>query len=123
MRFVVTMTNTNQQPGPPNPKLMNELMKFTEEMTRAGVVLATGGLAPRATRIHASGGKLDNIDGPFAETKEMIAGWALLQARSKEEAIAHTARFMKIHQDILGPSWEGVAEVRQLFGPEDGPPK
>lgn len=110
---------------PPDPKMMEAMTSFTEELTRAGVLLATGALAPssQGIRIVASGGRLDIVDGPFAETKELIAGFAILQTRTREEVLEWGRRFMKIHHDILGPSWEGVSEIRQLFWPEDFNPR
>jgi hypothetical protein len=62
------------------------------------------------------------VDGPFPETKELIAGYAVLEVKSKQEAIEMGARFMKLHQDVLGPSWEGETEVRRMYGPGDHGP-
>jgi hypothetical protein len=126
MRFMMMiMADENSEAGlPPDPRLMEAVGKYTEEMMKAGVVLLTGGLGPSAmgTRILASGGKLTQVDGPFAEAKELIGGFAVVQAKSKEEAIEWGRRFMKIHVDILGPSWVGKSEIRPLFGPEDFAP-
>jgi hypothetical protein len=123
MRFMMIMKADNQfESGqPPDPRLMAAVDQLTQEMTKAGVVLFTGGLAPssQGVRLVASGGKLGVVDGPFAETKELIAGFAIVQARSKEEAIEWGTRFMRMHQEILGPSWEGISEIRQVFGRED----
>jgi len=107
--------------APPDPRLAVAMAKYTEDMTKAGVVLFTGGLAPSAagTRIVASGGKLEITDGPFPETKELIAGFAIVQARSKEEVLEWGTRFLRIHQEILGPTWEGTSEIRPLVGPDD----
>ena len=60
------------------------------------------------------GGKLSTIDGPFTETKEVIGGYAILEAKSKEEAIEHTRRFLEVH----GDEWDLECEVRQLDGPD-----
>lgn len=123
MRFMMMIkaTASSEAGQPPDPKLMEAVGKYTEEMIRAGVVLATGGLAPSfaGTRINLSGGKLAIIDGPFSETKELIGGYAIIQATSKEEAVEFGARFMKLHLEAMGPSYEGSCEVRQVFGPED----
>jgi hypothetical protein len=83
--------------------------KFFEEMTKAGVLLAADGLLPssKGFRIKSSGGKLTVTDGPFVETKELIAGYAVVQAKSKEEAIELAKRFWEIHGD-------GEGEVRQI---------
>ncbi|WP_394830524.1 YciI family protein [Pendulispora rubella] len=103
----------------PDPKLMLEVGKFSQEMIRAGVVVATGGIASKGTIIKAMNGDLSTTDGPYAEAKEVIAGWVVLEVKSRAEAVAIAARFMKIHQDVLGAGWEGEAEILQVFGPED----
>jgi len=123
MRFMsMIKADKNSEAGvPPDPKLMAAIGEYSQEMMKSGVVVNVGGLAPSSegTRIRASAGKLEQIDGPFAETKELIAGFAVIEAKSKEEAIEHARRFLKVHQDVLGPSWEGVVEIRQLFAPDD----
>lgn len=118
MRFMtmIKANETNGAAAPPSPQLMEAIGKLTEEMMKAGVVLEVGGLLPSAmgARIRLAGGKLTVIDGPFVEAKELIGGYAILQAKSKEEAIEHGKRFMSIHHDALGPSYEGEMEIRQL---------
>jgi hypothetical protein len=123
MRFMMIMKADNhfECGQPPDPRLIAAVDQLTQEMSKAGVILFTGGLAPssQGVRLVASGGKLGVVDGPFAETKELIAGFAIVQARSKEEAVEWGTRFMRMHQEILGPAWEGISEIRQVFGPED----
>lgn len=104
---------------PPSPELMAAIGGLTEEMMRAGVLLETGGLARSAegVRIHAEGGALSVVDGPFSESKELIGGYAVLNAASRDEAIEHGRRFMQLHLDVLGPSWSGQLEIRRLCGP------
>jgi hypothetical protein len=120
MRFMVMVkADQNYEAGvPPSPGLIAAIGKLTEEMMRAGVVLETGGLLPSATgaRIRVAGGKLSVTDGPFTETKDLIGGYAIIQADSKAEAIEHAKQFMQVHVDVLGPSYEGECEVRQMFG-------
>ena len=124
MRFMMMVkADDNYEAGrPPDPKLMAVIGQHTEEMLKSGVVLETGGLLPssKGARIRAAGGKLTVIDGPFAEAKELIGGYAILKASSKEEAIKLGSDFMTLHQQVLGSSWEGELEVRQLaeFGCE-----
>lgn len=103
--------------APPDPKLMAAMGKLTEDMIKAGVVLETGGLLPssKGARVRAAGGKLIVTDGPFIEAKEVIGGYAIIQAKSKEEAIELGKAFMKVHTDVLGPSYEGELEIRQMF--------
>lgn len=123
MRFMMMIkANESSEAGmPPNPKLAEAIGRYTEEMTKAGVVLATGGLGPSSmgARVVAAGGELHTIDGPFPEIKEMIAGFAIIQAKSKEEAVLWGTRFMKLHQDVLGEAYTGELEIRPVFGPED----
>ena len=85
--------------------------RFIEQGMKSGKLLATEGCMPTAhgARIRLSGGKLTTIDGPFAESKEVIAGFALLQAASKEEALAYVTEFL----NVVGG---GVCELRQLYG-------
>ncbi len=88
---------------------MGELI---EEMTKNGVLLDTAGLTPTAqgTRVHYEGGRLSVTDGPFTETKEVIGGYALLQAKDRAEAIEWTKRFLKVHE----PHWTVTCEVREI---------
>ncbi len=69
------------------------------------------------SRVHAAGGKITVVDGPFAETKVLIAGYAILEVNSKQEAIEQAVKLLQVHIDVLGPSYEGECEVRQIFGP------
>ena len=102
----------------PSDKLMSDMGKLIEEMTRAGQLISTAGLRPTSegVRMRLRRGKLTTTDGPFTETKEVIGGYAILEAKSKEEAIELTQRFLKIH----GDEWDIECEVRQLDGPEFG---
>ena len=106
---------------PPNEELMHAIAKLAEEEMKAGVLLEQGGLLPSSAgaRIRAAGGRLAVTDGPFAEAKELVGGFAILRANSKAEAIEKGKRFMQIHVDILGPDYEGELEVRQMFDPPD----
>ena len=89
--------------------MMEEVGKFTEETKRAGILLATGGLAPLGTHVRSSGGKLAVTDGPFTETKELTGGFALIEVKSREEAIEWAKRFRKIVGD-------GESVVQEVFG-------
>jgi hypothetical protein len=123
MRYFVSLRGIQPSSAPP-AELMAAIMALGEEMTKAGALLDTGGLAPSAAggaRVQVSGGQLTVTDGPFAEAKEMIS-YALYQVRSKEEAVEWASRFVKLHRD-LWEGWEGEADVLRVFGPEDfGPP-
>jgi hypothetical protein len=123
MRFMmmVKCTRDSESGRPPDPRLMAATHESAKELIQSGVMVVTGGLAPtsQGVRIKVGGGKLTQIDGPFAETTELLGGFAIFEVKSKEEAIAHGRRFMAMHQEILGPEYEGQLEIRQIFGSED----
>ena len=126
MRYMMMIKATKDYEAgiPPSPELMTGMGKLTEEMMKAGVLLASDGLQPssKGTRIKVSEGKRTVIDGPFAETRELIGGYAILQAKSKEEAIKLTDRVVDLHIKAGIPDFE--MEIRPLFDPGDfGPPK
>ena len=99
------------------------MAKLGEEGTKSGLLIETGGLTPTAlgARVRISGGKLTVTDGPFAETKEVIGGYAVFQVGSKAEAIEQTMRFMELHRKHW-PAWEGETEIRQIFYASDCSP-
>jgi hypothetical protein len=123
MRFM-TLVKSTENSGLPPQKLMAAITKLGEEATKNGKMLETGGLAPAATstRVRLSAGKVTVIDGPFAETKEVIGGYAVFEVESKQEIIDITTQFMELHREHW-PGWEGETEVRQVFGPSDFPPQ
>lgn len=115
MRFLVYDPNFNPETAePPTPEMMAEMGKFIDEAIRAGVVVATGALNPKGTRLKLSEGKFTVTDGPFIELKELLAGFAVIEVKSLEEATEWSKRFRKIVGD-------GESEIVQLFGPEDFP--
>lgn len=95
---------------PPTPQQMEEMGKFIGELAKSGVLLATDGLLPssKGARVRLSRGKVTVTDGPFTETKELIAGFAIVQVESKKEAIKLAERFLKLAGD-------GESEVRQMY--------
>ena len=101
----------------PEEKLIAEMAKYHEELVKAGALLDASGLQPssKGWRIKYSGQKRTVTDGPFAETKELIAGYTLIQAKSREEAIEWTRRY----PNPAGDGKESEIEVRQLFELED----
>jgi hypothetical protein len=121
MRFmmIVKADPAYEAGRPPDPALAAAIGKLSEEMTKAGVLLQSGGLLPSAkgARVRVSGGKMTVTDGPFAETKELIGGVAILEAAWKEEAIRLGKEFMQLHVEVLGQSYEGTLEVRPMFDP------
>jgi len=119
MRFMmIVKADRDYEAGmPPSPELMAAIGKLSEDNAKAGILLDAGGLLPSShgARISVgSGKKLTVLDGPFAETKEIVGGYAILKANSREEAIELGKQFMKLHADVLGPSYEGELEVRPM---------
>jgi len=115
MRFmVIVKANKDSEAGVlPDKKILTEMGKYNEELSKAGVMLAGEGLQPssKGARVRFSGGKPTVIDGPFAETKELVAGFWLWQVKSKEEAIEWLKR---------APFGGGTeVEIRQVFEAED----
>jgi hypothetical protein len=124
MRFmiIVKATKDSEAGVMPEEKLLAEMATYHEELAKAGALLDGSGLQSSAKgwRIKYSGAKRTVIDGPFAETKELIAGYTLIQAKSREEALEWTKRF----PNPAGDGKQGEIEVRQLFELEDfGPSK
>jgi hypothetical protein len=115
MRFMVMVPASKESEAGvlPDEKVFAEMGRFNEEMVKAGILLAGEGLhaTSKGARLKFSGGKTKVIDGPFTESKELIAGFWLIQVRSKEEAIAWMKR---------APFGDGVVlEIRQVFETED----
>ena len=117
MRFMILVKATKDSEAGvmPSEKLLTEMGKFNEELAKAGVMLAGEGLQPssKGARIRFSGAQRTVIDGPFAETKELIAGYWLWQCKSKEEAIEWIKRCPNPYNE------DGEVEIRQLFEAED----
>jgi hypothetical protein len=119
MRFMVIVKATKDSEAGAHPPaaIMAAVGKLAEESTRKGTLVSTGGLMPSSNgaRVHLAGGKLTVTDGPFAEAKELVGGWAFIEVKSKEEAIREARAFMQLHADVLGPSYEMDCEVRQAY--------
>ena len=122
MRFMILLkSDKSVEAGVmPSEEYLAEMMRFNEELVRAGVMLAGEGLHPssKGVRVRFSGGKRTVIDGPFAETKELIAGFWLWQVRSKEEAIEWVKRV-----PMPSPDVETEIEIRQVLEAEDFGPE
>jgi hypothetical protein len=120
--FIVKATKESEAGVMPPEKLLAEMGKYHEELQKAGVLLDGSGLQPssKGWRIKYSGHKRAIVDGPFAEAKELIAGYTMVQTKTREEAMEWARRFP--NPSIDGK--EGEIEVRQLFELEDfGPSK
>ena len=118
MRFMVMVKATKDSEAGvmPSQELLTAMMRYNEELVKAGIMLAGEGLHPssKGARVRFSGDKRTVIDGPFAETKELVAGFWLWQCTSKEEAIAWLKRCPHPM-----PGQEAEIEIRQIFSPED----
>jgi hypothetical protein len=123
MRFMM-MVKSAENKGAPPKGFMDVMAKLGEEAVKAGTMVVSGGLAPTAasTRVRLSKGQITPIDGPFTEAKEVVGGFAILEFKSKEEALESAKNFMELHKKHW-PGWEGETEVRQIFGPEEFAPK
>jgi hypothetical protein len=117
MRYMIIVKATSESEAAtspdPDPEVLADMAAYHEELARAGVLLDGTGLHPSRTgwRIHSGAEGTRVVDGPFAETKELIAGWTLIQVRSRDEALAWSRRF----PNPVGRGREAMVEVRQLF--------
>jgi hypothetical protein len=111
MRFLLYLLGDESVPIPrPGPDAIAEYGKLVEEATTAGVLLMNGGIAPTSmgSKVTRTDGEFTVTDGPFTEAKELVGGWAMIEARDKDEAIEWAKRF----QDLAG---DGEMRVRQIF--------
>jgi hypothetical protein len=117
MRFMYLVSHPGP-PGQPTPELMEAMHKLADREIKAGRMLDSGGLMPVETgaQVRISDGKLNVIDGPFVEAKEVVGGYAIFELRDKEEAVVMAREFMQLHLDFM-PGWEGTCELRAFAGP------
>lgn len=119
MRFMMLVKADRdfERGAPPPPALIAAIGTLGEEMTRSGKLLQQGGLAPTAmgALLDLENGTIRVTDGPFAEAKEVIGGYAIMQADSRAEAIELGRRFLQAHAEVMGKSYRMQLEVRQLF--------
>ena len=124
MRYM-TIVKGPENAGAPPQALLDAINKLGADETQAGAMLGFGGLKPSAggARVAISKGKLVVTDGPFAEAKEVIGGFAVFEYATKAEAVEQARRFMDLHIKHW-PGWEGVCEVRamEVFSPPPGGP-
>lgn len=116
MQYMVYDPKHNpDNPGPPpSPEFMAEMGKFIGEAMQAGILVATGALPTKGTRLRREGGKFTVTDGPYIELKELTAGFAVIDVPSLDEAIEWSKRF----RDLVG---DGESEIVQIIGPGDFP--
>jgi hypothetical protein len=115
MKFLMTYTGSPNNP-PPTPEHMAAIGAFTQRNIASGVVVMTGGLVrpSRGLQLRCDGGEVSITDGPFAETKEVIDGFALVNVPSREDAVRMATEFMKLAGD-------GAGEILQVFDQADAP--
>ncbi len=103
----------------PKPELIAAIGRLTDDMVKSGVLVQTGGLLPSAkgARVRVSRGDVTVTDGPFVETKELIGGYAIVETTSRDEAIELGKQFMALHAAVIGLSYDGECEIRQLYDP------
>jgi hypothetical protein len=109
MRFMMLYKPGGESDAPPTQREMEEMGQFIQEMAQSGVLIATDGLqaSSKGARVRISDGKFTVTDGPFTETKELIAGYAIVEAKSKQEAIELAKRFLQ----VVG---KGESEIRLM---------
>ena len=119
MKFLAMIRLDENTGQAPSERLQAEMGKLIEEWTREGKLIRTAGLRPTSDgfRVRSRHGKLTITDGPFTESKEVIGGYVVLEAKDREEAIELTKRFLDVH----GEEWDVECEVRPLAGAEFGP--
>jgi hypothetical protein len=122
MRFMVLLKGDPAPGEHPGPELVDAMIKYNEELVKAGILLAAEGLfdSSKGARVVTGGGKKTVIDGPFTEAKELIAGFYLIQVRSREEAIEWAKR-CPVEVAIAGTDREAVIEIRQVAEAEEIP--
>jgi len=122
MRYMV-MLSMKSDVGPPTPALMEAMDAAMGEAFASGLMIDGGGLmGDQTTTFTVRSGALSQTDGPYAEAKEVVGGYAVLDVRSHEEAVESARRMMQLHLDHW-PGWEGSCDVRRIEGPGDGPPQ
>ena len=123
MKYLTFIRHPESQRASPPPQALLEAMgKFVERSLKDGTLVDTGGLLPSkdGVRVRLANGKITVTDGPFAESKEVIGGWAILNAATKADAVRIATEFMELHRKYW-PGFEGESEVRPMFDPGMGP--
>ncbi|MDX6325041.1 MAG: hypothetical protein QOK15_1395 [Nocardioidaceae bacterium] len=122
MRYL-TMVKMAEDVGPPPAELVEAMGSAMQQAFADGTMIDAGGLYPTAqsTELKLRAGRITTSDGPYAEAKEVVGGYAITEARNEEEALEGARRVIEIHQQFW-PGWEGSVEVRRISEPEEGPP-
>lgn len=119
MCFVKMADDVGEAPTPLHEAMGAEM----EKAFASGMMLDAGGLFPLAqsTEIRLAEGKITTVDGPYAEAKEVVGGYSVIEVRSHAEAVANARRVIELHQQHW-PTWRGSVEIRRISGPDDGAP-
>ncbi len=123
MKYLAFIRHSESYRSQPAPAALMEAMgKFVQKSLAEGTLVDTGGLlaSKDGFRVRVSNEKITVTDGPFTETKEVIGGWAILEASTREQALAVSREFMELHRKHW-PGFEGESEVRPMFAPNLGP--
>ncbi len=119
MRFISMVKYVEAHAAPPPKEFLEAMTALIQEATEAGCPMIQGeGLLPTATgvRVRLDGGTVSVTDGPFTEAKEVIGGFAIFEAPSRDEMIKWARRMLELHRAYL-PGWQGECEIRQIAGP------
>lgn len=120
MQYMFLVSSAEDNEGPPPARLMEEMQKLSQRAIANGTMVLNGGLMPtsQAMRLRLKGGKSILTDGPFAETKEVIGGFAIMQFPTRQAAIESMKEFMELHR-LYADGWEGVCEMRPIAAMSD----
>lgn len=117
LMLIKIANNTDYEAGKPVPPELNTAMnKLMGEWSKAGAMVSAAGLQPtsKGARLRLHAGKIDRIDGPFAETKEVVGGFFILKAKNKAEVMKMTRRFVEVHRKVLGKDFLLECEIREI---------
>jgi len=122
MRYMMIVKSSENlaASGPPPVALIEAIERLGEESARNGKMVSFGGLKPTSSgaRVRITNGTIVATDGPFAEAKEVIGGFSIFNAASKEEAVAEARKLMELHR-VHWPNWEGEVEIRLMYEADD----
>ena len=121
MRYMV-FVKMAEDAGEPPAALVDAMGSELQKAFADGTMVDAGGLSPtrQSTEIRLTGGTIATTDGPYAEAKEVVGGYSIIEVRSEDEAVANARRVLELHQEHW-PGWEGSVEVRRIAGPDHGP--
>jgi hypothetical protein len=118
MRYMMLVRSASNNANPPQA-FSDAMAKLSEDGVKSGQLIGGGRLGEptQGARVRVADGKVTVTDGPYSEAKEVIGGYAILEYKTRQEALESAVQFMELHNKYW-PGWEGETEMRQLFGPE-----